>query len=291
MKATNGEKLFYVINYFILALAGISCVIPLIHTLALSLSDNHAIMSGLVSLLPVNFTLSAYSSLFHGTRVMGAFRNSLIITSVGVLLSMLFTIMAAYPLSRSYFYARRFFSMAIVFTMLFSGGLIPLYLVVKSLGLINTYWALWLPSLVSTFNMLLMKTFFENIPEELVEAARMDGCSEWKLIGRVFLPLSLPVIATLVLFYGVAYWNMFVSVMLYINNAKLSNLTVLVQQMIQNQSVITEMMATEPQNADLITPESIRSAGVIILTFPLIAVYPFVQKFFVKGVMIGAVKG
>jgi putative aldouronate transport system permease protein len=291
MKISTGEKLFYSLNYFVLGVAGLSCIIPLIHTLALSLSDNHAVMSGMVSLIPVNFTFGSYASLFKGTRLFEALSNSLTITLVGITLSMLMTILAAYPLSRRYFYARRFFSLAIVFTMLFSGGIIPMYLVLKALGLMNSYWALWLPSLVSTFNMLLMKTFFENIPDELVDAARIDGCSEWRLITGIMLPLSVPVLATLVLFYGVSYWNLFMSVLLYITNAKKYNLTVLVQQMIQNQTAITEMTSNEPQLADLITPESIRSAGVVILMLPPLLVYPFIQKYFVKGLMIGAVKG
>lgn len=291
MKISTGEKIFYFLNYFVLAVAGLSCIIPLIHTLALSLSDNHAVMSGMVSLFPVSFTLGSYSSLFKGTRLIGALTNSLTITLVGVTLSMLLTTLAAYPLSRRYFYARRFFSLAIVFTMLFHGGIIPLYLVLKTLGLMNSYWALWLPSLISTFNMLLMKTFFENIPDELVDAARMDGCSEWRLISGIMLPLSVPVIATLVLFYGVSYWNMFMNVLMFITNVKKYNLTVLVQQMIQNQTSMSEMTSNELQLADLITPESIRSAGVVILMIPPLVVYPFVQKYFVKGLMIGAVKG
>ncbi|SFL00242.1 putative aldouronate transport system permease protein [Paenibacillus sp. 1_12] len=291
MKISTGEKIFYSLNYIVLAVAGLSCIIPLIHTLALSLSDNHAVMSGMVSFLPVNFTFGSYDSLFKGTRLIGALTNSMTITLVGVTLSMLMTILAAYPLSRRYFYARRFFSLAIVFTLLFSGGIIPMYLLLKSLGLMNSYWALWLPSLVSSFNMLLMKTFFENIPEELVEAARMDGCSEWRLLGGIILPLSIPVMATLVLFYGVHYWNMFQNILLYITNAKKYNLTVLVQQMIQNQAALAEATSNEPQLADLITPESVRSAGVIILMIPPLLVYPFIQKYFVKGIMIGAVKG
>jgi putative aldouronate transport system permease protein len=199
------------------------------------------------------------------------------------------TIATAYPLSRRIFVARRFFTLAAVFTMLFSGGLIPTYLVVKSLGLINSYWAIWLPGLLSTYNMLVMRTFFENIPEEIEEAARIDGCNEIRLLLQIFLPLSMPVIATLVLFYGVGYWNSFMSVLIYINQTDKYNLTVLVQQMIQSQSLLQELVSEgEPVQ---VVPESLKAAGILVMVIPMLVVYPFLQKYFVKGVMLGSVKG
>ena len=291
MKDTLGERIFYTLNIVILTLAALVCLLPLIHILAVSLSSNTAIATGKVSLWPVDPTWRAYVSMIEGTNILKAFQNSLIITVVGTAFNMVLTILAAYPLSKKQFYFRRFFTLAIVFTMLFKAGLIPDYMLVKSLHLVNSYWALWLPGLISVYNMLLLRSFFTAIPEELEDAARIDGCSEWKLIYRIILPLSLPVIATLTLFYGVAHWNSFFNVMIYINDSIKYNLSVLVQNMIQSSSLLTEMSHLNPEDYRMLTPESIKSASVIVMTLPMLAIYPFLQKYFVKGVMLGAVKG
>ena len=291
MQNSFGDKIFYAINYTLLTIFGLSCVLPLIHLLALSLSNESAVASGAVSLWPQGLTASAYEKLISGTRIIGATINSVQITVIGTALNLFFTILCAYPLSRSFMYGRRIFTLAIVFTMLFTGGLIPGFLLVKSLGLIDTYGALWLPGLVSVYNMLVMRTFFAGIPDELVEAARMDGCGEWRLLMRIFLPLSLPVIAALGLFYGVAHWNSFFHVMMYINSPAKQNLAVLVQQMIQSQTLMQEVGNLSPEDFSSLTPESIRSAGVIVMILPMLIVYPLLQRFFVKGMLIGAIKG
>lgn len=291
MKVTRGEKWFQAINYGFLTLAGLCCLLPLIHLLSVSLSDTHAIMSGKVSLWPVGWTFETYRNLLEGTRIVDTFTNSVIITVVGVVLSMAFTIMAAYPLSRKMFYAKRSLTLVIVFTMLFSGGTIPAFLVMKSLGLINTYWALWLPGLISTYNMLIMRTFFENIPEEIIESAKMDGCGEMRQLLRIVLPLSMPVIATLTLFYAVGYWNSFASVMIYIHDSAKYNLAVMVQQMVQSQTLLQEVNNLQPEDVAQMTPESIKAGALFVMLVPMLVVYPFLQKYFVKGVMIGAIKG
>ncbi|SFM17615.1 putative aldouronate transport system permease protein [Paenibacillus sp. 1_12] len=291
MNDTKGESLFYVVNYIVMTLVALSCLLPIINIFAVSVSNQNAVASGFVSLWPIGFNLDSYKALLKGTNIVLAFQNSVVITLVGVLLSMLFTIMAAYPLSRKYFWGRKFFTMAMVFTMLFSGGLIPTYLLVKSLGLVNSYGALWLPGLISTYNMLVMRTFFDNIPVEVEEAARIDGCGELRLLGQIIMPLSLPVVATLALFYGVGFWNAFMSVLIYINDTKLFNLTVLVQKMVQSQQLLQQMNNLQPDDVEAVTPNSIKSAAIIIMIAPMLVVYPFVQKYFVKGVMIGSVKG
>jgi putative aldouronate transport system permease protein len=289
MKSTRGEKLFYLFNYIVLSIIALTCLLPLIHVFALSLSGARAIASGEVGLWPVDLTLDTYSEVFKGTKIVQSFSNSVIITGVGVVLSMVTTILAAYPLSKQSFYARRFFTLAMVFTMLFNGGIIPTFLVVKGLGLIDSYGALWLPALVSTYNMLIMRTYFEGIPEELEEAARMDGCSEWRLLVQIVLPLSMPVLATLTLFYGVSYWNYFMSVLLYINSTDKYNMTVLVQQMVQNQQLLNEIRS--PEDSVQLVAEGVKAAAIVLMMIPMLVVYPFVQRFFVKGVMLGAVKG
>ncbi|MDF2921344.1 MAG: carbohydrate transporter permease [Paenibacillaceae bacterium] len=291
MKSTQGEKIFYSLNYIILILIGLSCVLPLVHVFSLSLSDRHAIASGNVIFWPVNLNAGGYSALFKETPIVTAFVNSVVITVVGATLNMVFTILAAYPLSKRYFIGRRFYSFAVIFTMIFSAGVIPSYLVVKALGLLNGYGSLWLPGLVSVWNLMVLRSFFEGLPEELEEAARMDGCSEWRLILQIVLPLSGPVIAALSLFYGVAHWNAFMNVLIYINDSGKYNLAVLVQQMIQNQTLMQEISVHDPGLANSITPEGVKSAGVVVMTLPMLIIYPFVQKYFVKGVMIGAVKG
>ncbi|RAU97313.1 carbohydrate ABC transporter permease [Paenibacillus sp. YN15] len=293
MKATNGEKIFYAANYAVLTLLGLTCLFPLLNTIALSLSDIHEIQSGRVTFYPIGWNIDAFRSLIEGTRIIEAFRNSVIITVVGVTLSMAATIITSYPVSRRIFIGRKFFTLLIVFTMLFSGGLIPTYLVVKSLGLVNSYYALWIPGLISAYNLLVMRTFFENIPDDIDDAARMDGCSELGYLIRIVLPLSLPVIATLTLFYGVGNWNMFLNILIYINETNKYNLTVLVQNMIRSQSLLQELVnsgATGDTQVEVV-PESIKAAGVLVVVLPMLAVYPFIQKFFVKGVMLGSVKG
>lgn len=293
MKYSRGEKLFYVINAFVLFLLGASCLFPLVHTIALSLSDLHAIASGQVTVYPVGWNTDAFTSLFSGTRIIPAFGNSIVITVVGVIFSMIATILTAYPLSRKIFIGRRFFTLAMVFTMMFGGGLIPTYLVVKSYGLVNSYFALWLPALVSTYNLLILRTFFGNIPDEIDDAARIDGCSEFKYLLRIVLPLSMPALATLTLFYGVGFWNLFMNVLIYINETSKYNLTVLVQNMIRSQSLLQEIVS-QSGNAEeqlQVVPESLKAAGVLVMVTPMLCVYPFLQKYFVKGVMLGSIKG
>lgn len=291
MRVSRGEKVFYAVNYLILALIGLSCILPMIHILAISLSDSHAVMSGKVLFWPIDWTVKAYEQLLVGTNIVDAFKNNVTITVVGTALSMIFTVLAAYPLSRRDMYGRKMFTMAIVFTMLFTGGLIPNYLVIKSLGLIDTYGAIWLPGLVSAYNMLVLRTYFQSQPVEMEEAARIDGCSEWRLLARIVLPLAMPVLAALTLFYAVGYWNQFMSVLIYMNDTSKYNMTVLVQQMINSQSLLREITTLQPEDVKNMTPETIKSAGVFVLIIPMLIIYPFLQKYFVKGVMIGAVKG
>ncbi|MFM9327479.1 carbohydrate ABC transporter permease [Paenibacillus mesotrionivorans] len=292
MRMSKGERIFYIVNNCLLILAALSCLLPLMNIVSLSFSSYGAIASGNVGIFPVDFTLESYETLIKGTPIVRSFQNSVVITAGGVLFSMVFTILAAYPLARKFFYARKFLTMAIVFTMLMGVPLIPGFLVNRALGILDTYWALWLPGLVSAYNMMVLKSFFENIPDELYEAAEMDGCSEMRLLARIVLPLSLPVLATLTLFYGVGYWNAFQSLLININTTAKYNLSVLVQSMVANQSLLQSLNNISPEEAQqLITPESIRSAGVVVMLVPLLVVYPFLQKYFVKGVMIGAVKG
>ncbi len=290
MRSTRGEKIFYAINYAFVTLVALTCLLPLIYEISLSFSSSRAISSGWVSFWPIEFCFDNYKLIFKGTPILRAFKNSVIITGVGTAFSMCATILAAYPLSKPYMYARKQMTMLCVFTMLFGGGMIPTYLVIRDLGIIDTYWALWLPGLVSTYNMLVMRTFFTNISSELEDAARIDGCNEIRLLLQIFLPLSLPCIATIALFYAVGFWNMFQSVLIYINSTAKHNLSVLVNNMIREQLIITSDFI-QAEDISTATPQGVQAAGIIVMIFPIMCVYPFLQRYFVKGVMLGSVKG
>lgn len=291
MKDSLGDKIFYTINNIMLTIIGLLCLLPILNIIAVSFSSEHAVNSGSVGLLPVGFSLNSYEKLIKGTNVVRTFQNSVLITVVGILLSVTATIIAAYPLSKRGFFGRKFFAKAVVFTMLFSGGIIPTYLVIRQFGFINHYTALWIPSLVNSYNLLVMKTFFENIPLEMEESAKIDGCGEFRLLLQIVLPLSVPVIATMILFYGVGYWNVFMPVLMYMNNPIKYNLTVLIQQMILNQELLRNINANITDIDVPIAADGIKAAGIVIILLPMMVVYPFVQKHFVKGVMLGAVKG
>ncbi|MDR6555599.1 carbohydrate ABC transporter permease [Paenibacillus qinlingensis] len=291
MQTSYGERTLVVIFYGLLTIAALACLFPLLHIISLSISDTHAVASGWVTFYPIGLSLESYKQLMSGSPIIQSFFNSVEITGVGVVLSMAFTILAAYPLTRSYFFGRKWYLFAIVFTMLFGGGLIPTYLTVKAYGIMNTYWALWLPGLVSTFNLLVLRSFMENIPSELDDAARIDGCGDWKYLTRIVLPLSMPVLTTLALFYGVGYWNSFFNVLIYINETTKYNLSVLVQQMIQSQTMLAQMNSSDAADQILLTPEEVNSAAIIVMVLPIMVIYPLLQRHFVKGVMIGAIKG
>lgn len=294
MKASFGEKVFYIINYIVLGLWGISCVLPLINMAAVSLSDNTAIASGSVFLWPVGLNIESYKIFFEGKQAFTAIKNSVIYTIVSVVFHVSCTVLAAYPLSRKYFIGRRYITLLIVFTMLFGGGAIPHYLLIQKLGLLNTYWSMWLPGAIGTYNLLIMKSSFEGIPEELFESARIDGCSELGMLFKIVLPLSGAVIATITLFASIGAWNNFGGMLMYITDTSKHNLPVMVQQLIQTQRFmqqITNSIDMEAEALSKLTPDSVRAAGVFILIVPMLAVYPFMQKHFVKGVLIGSVKG
>lgn len=292
MKKTLSSKNLDRICYAVLTLFSLLCILPIINVFATAFSGAAAVESGKVGLWPVDFTWESFNLLVEGTMAVRATLNSIVITVGGTIICMVTTILAAYPLSKPYFIGNGFFTKMIVFTMLFSGGMIPSYMVVQKLGLIDTYWALWLPAAISTYNMLVMRTFFHNVPRELEEAAIIDGCSEWKLLFKVYMPLSKPVLATLTLFYGVGHWNTFMNALLYINNPIKQNLSVLVQQMIKSMNVLTnELTNANPADLQAITSAGLRAAGVVVMVIPMLIIYPFLQKYFVKGVMLGAVKG
>jgi putative aldouronate transport system permease protein len=239
---------------------------------------------------PIDFNVTAYKSLLKDGQLIVAMKNTVIITVVGTFLNMLMTTMAAYPLSKSRLKGRGIMLMAILFTMMFSGGMIPNFLLVNSLGLVNTYWSLWLPALISAYNMFVMKSFFEGLPEELEESAAIDGASDATILWKIILPLSKPVIAALTLFYAVGWWNSYMNVLIYIRGTDKLSLMVKLYQRID--LISPELMRSgEGVTRTSITPEGIRAAAVVFAIVPILCVYPFLQKHFIKGVLLGSIKG
>lgn len=283
--------------YAIAGLAAVLCVLPFVHILAMSLSSFRAIVSGLVGLWPVEPNTLAYRSLAREGQVLPAMRNTVIVTVVGTAINMLATTMAAYPLSRRRLRGRTLFTWLIIFTMLFSGGLIPTFILVKQLGLTNTYGALWLVGLVSPFNIFVMRTFFHDIPDSLEESAMLDGANDLRILAGIVLPVSMPVIATLTLFYAVGHWNAYMSVLIYITDTR--KYTLMMRLRIMITSVSEAMLAvrsgegTEGSRVleQLVTPQGIWSAAIVVATVPILLVYPLLQRYFVKGILVGSLKG
>lgn len=287
-----GEQIFYCINYCFLTLCVVITLFPLVNIVATSLSSSNAIVSGEVFLWPKQLTLEAYRNIIEDGQVFMAMKNTLIITVVGVVFNMAATILCAYPLSRKRLMGRGVFSGIIVFTMLFGGGMIPSFLLVKMLGIMDSYWALWLPQLISVYNMIIMKTFFQSIPDSLEEAAALDGANDFYILVKVFLPLSGSMLATLTLFYAVSWWNEYYNSMIYINSSGKLPMTVKLMQMVQNmnQDMLRGSEGAMQQEQSLVA-QSVKSASIVVTILPILCVYPFLQKYFVKGVMIGSVKG
>ncbi|MDP5272655.1 carbohydrate ABC transporter permease [Chengkuizengella axinellae] len=291
MQKSKTEVFFTWFNIIFLALCAFATLFPFLNVIAVSFSSGRAINAGEVFLWPIEFNFDAYKQIIDDGQLFVAMKNSIIITVVGTALNMVFTILCAYPLSKTRVKGRNVILMGILFTMLFSGGLIPQFLLVGNLGLMNTYWALWLPSLISVYNMFVMKTFFEGLPEELEESASMDGAKDFTILLRIVLPLSMPVIAALTLFYAVGHWNAYQSVLIYIQSSEKLSLTVKLFQMIDLVSPELLDSGEGTENDVVLTEQAIRSAAIFISMLPILAVYPFLQKYFIKGVLIGSVKG
>ena len=288
MKYKLSNKLFNLINTTILIAVGLIMLLPFVHIIAKSFSREVYVLSREVYLLPKGFTTGAYEYIFQTSQFLVSLGNSLFITIVGTGMSMVITSITAYPLVVG---GKKFSKMLMplyLFTMYFSGGIIPTYLVVKNLNLTNTLWSLIIPCLVIPFNLIMIKNFFASIPFSLFESARMDGASHTKILFRIYVPLSKAGFATIMMFYAVGYWNNFFSAMMYITKRELIPLQFYLRQMIIDSSNITEVGIEALMQ---VSPESVRAATIIAATLPIVIVYPFVQKHFVKGATLGAVKG
>lgn len=292
IKESKGDRLFLGIVYTILILVVLAVLYPLVYILSSSISSPAAVTSGKVWLWPVDISFEGFRVLFSREEIMTGYLNSIIYTAAGTLISVTLTVMIAYPLSRRSLFGRNVFMMIITFTMIFSGGLIPTYMVVKELHLIDTRWALLIPNAIWVWQVIIARSFFQSsIPGELLEASEIDGCSDIRFIRSVVLPLSKPIIAVLVLMYAVGQWNAYFDALIYLRSADLFPLQLVLRSIIiQNNSSGGTMdamaMVQKQQLAELL-----KYALIVVATLPVLVIYPFVQRYFVQGMLVGSVKG
>lgn len=284
------DKVFKIVTISVVVIIAACCLFPFLHILAISFSNKTSVIRGDVLLWPVNFDLSAYKAVFTNKGLMDSMWFSLLLTVVYTVFALVMTILCAYPLSRPGLKFKSPILLYILFTMYFSGGMIPGYLNIKSLGLLDTFWVLVFPTVLSTYNMILMKSFFQSMPRELEESAYVDGANDLVVLIKIVLPLSKAMLATIALFYAVSRWNGFMDAILYINDESMYTIQLRLRQLIQS-SQVSSMMEEIPEMKDDLIAETIKAACMVFSMIPVMIIYPWLQKYFVKGVMIGSVKG
>lgn len=289
MRDSKSRIVFQCINYTFLFLLMVAALYPVLYVLAASLSSFEFLAQGKVGIIPRGFTLDAYKRILSYPMLDRAYLNTFFYTIAGTFISMLLSVLAAYPLSRRPFPGQKLMSSVVVVAMLFSAGTVPTFLVVTKLHMYNTVWSILIPTAVSSFNVVLLKSFFQQIPYELEEAASLDGCSQMMILFRIILPLSMSGLVTVGLFYAVAQWNSYFPAMLYLRDRALVPIQIILRDIvIQNQT--NELTIDLVNGSDQIS-ESAKYATIVVATIPIMLVYPFVQKYFVKGIMVGSVKG
>lgn len=292
IKRSPGDQAVQVFIYIFVGVCAVITVLPFLYVLAGSFATERELTERAFFIIPTEFSLNAYKYIIRTGDVFKGLKNSVIVTVIGTAINMLFTTTLAYPLSRSYLRGRNFFINMVIITMLFSGGMVPSYLVVSSLKLTNTYWSLWLPGAISAFNMIIIKNYFQGIPKELEEAARVDGCSDLGIFLKIILPLSKPTIASVSLFYAVGHWNSYFSAMLYISDRSKEVVQIALRRIIFLAGGINTDGTPIDWGAMGQPPEkAVKMATTVVATVPILIIYPFVQKYFTQGVMVGAVKG
>ena len=298
VKDTRADKIFLVFVYFFLAMALLIVLYPLIYIVSASISNPHLVNSGEMWLLPKGVTFEGYRTLLGNSSIWRGYLNTIYYTVLGTSINLLVTLPCAYALSRDDFYGRRAFTNFMLVTMFLSGGLIPSYLLIRSLGMLNTVWALVIPGAVYVYNVVVTRTFFQTtIPREMEEAAIVDGCSDFRLFMQIVLPLSTPIIAVMALFYGVGHWNSFFSALIYLSDKSMYPLQMILREILILQDMssntvsnVTSEMASMLYSKQQLA-EVIKYGVMIVSSLPVIIVYPFLQKYFVKGMMVGSIKG
>ena len=285
MVKSKNDIAFDIVVYAIMIFVLLITLIPVLYVVSMSFTPySEVIRRGGFVLLPSKFTLTAYKEMLKDGQLYAGLWVTVRLTVLGTLANLVVTLLMAYPLSRRAMPGNKFIMKCVVFTMLFSAGTVPTYLIVKATGLINTMYAMFVPGLVSVYNLIIMRAFFEGLPEELFESARIDGCTEFGVLIRIVLPMSLPILMTIGMYYAVAHWNAYMVAVLYITDEKLRPLQVILRRMIKTNNM--------DQGADeIVPPETLKMAAVCFATAPIVIIYPFIQKYFVKGTLAGAVKG
>ena len=292
VKHLKRDRLFYTIVHIVMAFMLIITLYPIIYVISSSFSSPQAVSTGQVRLWPVDLSVRGYKEVFNYQVVWIGYGNTLFYTLVGTLINVVMTLFAAFALSKRTLPGRRFFTFLFTFTMLFSGGLIPTYLVMRTLGLINTRWIMILPGAISVYNMIVTRTFIANIPQELSEASQIDGCSDFRYFVSILLPLSKAVIAVIALYYAVGHWNAYFNALIYLNNRDLFPLQVFLRDILVLNAIDASSIL-DPEEAQALEGmrDLLKYAMIVVSTVPIMCVYPFLQKFFAKGVMVGSVKG
>ena len=285
---------FDYLNCFLMLLVILLTIYPMYYCAIVSISSGAAVTRGEVIFLPVGFDITAYKVIFGNEQIFLAYRNTIFYTALGTAINIVMTALCAYPLSRPRLQGRKFFNFIFMLTMFISGGMIPMYLQIKSLHMLDTLWAIVLPGAINTYNMIIMRSFFSSIPEEMHEAAEIDGASHFQVLLRVVIPLSQTIIATLVLFYAVAHWNSYLSALLYLSDSRKMPLQMIIRKMVIDSDIASMTTANASSSAGtdtLLTENKLKYAIVIISVMPMVFIYPFLQKYFVNGVMVGGIKG
>ncbi len=293
-RRTTGEIVYQIVLCVMMFLLMLLVIYPIYYLVIVSISGSAAVNAGQVVLYPKMVTLRAYKSILEDTYFIRSYQNSIIITVLGTAINMVMTMLCAYPLAQKDFQGNRFFTVLITFTMFFSGGMIPTYLLVSSLGLNNTFWAIILPWSINVFNMIVMRSFFQGIPQELNESARLDGANDLVIFARIAVPLSKSIIATMVLFYAVSHWNAYFNAMLYLTEKSKYPVQMYVRAIVledATQGLAQANSAAQAADQIMVSQKSTQYAVIIASVLPILLIYPFVSKYFEKGVMIGSLKG
>lgn len=293
IRESRVDRIFNLVNYTILTVFLLIILYPLIYVVSASFSDGAAVISGRVVLWPVDFSLEAYKKIFQYESIWTGYSNSLFYAVVGTIVNVTLTLFAAYPLSRPDLYGRKLILGLFVFTMFFNGGLIPSYLLVKDLGMLDTRAAMIIPQALSVWNLIIAITYFRfAIPRELLEASQLDGCNDFQYFFRILLPLSAPIIAVLTLFYAINHWNQFFSAMIYLSDKALFPLQLILRDILISSQVDMNMMEDlQSMAAKEAMRELLKYALIVVASVPVLMIYPFVQKYFVRGIMLGSIKG
>lgn len=293
IQESRGDRLFLLGIYMLLTVVLIIVLFPLIFIISSSFSSPQAVVSGKVWLFPVDFTLEGYKAVFRNPQIVSGYSNSLFYAVVGTAVNVALTVMLAYPLARKTFYGRNFIMVLLVITMMFDGGLIPFYLVVKNLHMLDTRWAMILPGAMAVFQVIVARTFFQTtIPDEIAEAAELDGCSDIRFITSIVIPLSKPILAVLTLMYAVGHWNAYFDALIFLKSPNLFPLQIVLRNILILNTIDPTMVSKVDQMlAQQGLKDLLKYSLIVVASAPVLIIYPFVQKHFVKGVMIGSLKG